>query len=101
MPEHLHLIIAKRNGSPIASSLLVVDHSSSKAYGRYWKVVRKVNTKWRVGFCLPAFNLPTGYKTRALLRQSDTFWIVNTKVLVHIYVNELSEHSPLKSSKVS
>jgi predicted N-acyltransferase len=42
MPEHLHLIIAERHGSPIASSLLVVDHPSSKAYGRYWGALERV-----------------------------------------------------------
>lgn len=36
MPDHLHLIIAKREGRPIASALLVVDRQHSKAYGRYW-----------------------------------------------------------------
>lgn len=36
MPDHLHLIIAKRDGQAIASVLLVVDRDLGKAYGRYW-----------------------------------------------------------------
>ena len=36
MPENFHLIIACREERPIASSLLVIDQLTSKAYGRYW-----------------------------------------------------------------
>ncbi len=36
LPNHLHLIVAKRDGQAIASALLVVDRDASKAYGRYW-----------------------------------------------------------------
>jgi predicted N-acyltransferase len=39
MPEHFHLIIATADQRPIASSLLVVDHMTSKVYGRYWGAV--------------------------------------------------------------
>ena len=42
MPENFHLIIANFNGRPIASSLLVVDRSSAKAYGRYWGAIEHI-----------------------------------------------------------
>ena len=38
MPEHLHLIVAEKEGRPVAASLLVVDKKAPTptAYGRYW-----------------------------------------------------------------
>jgi predicted N-acyltransferase len=40
MPENIHLIFAKRNNIPIASSLLVHDHDT--LYGRYWGCLEQV-----------------------------------------------------------
>ncbi len=40
MPEHILLIIAERNGRPIASSLLI--HDSHTLYGRYWGAIEQV-----------------------------------------------------------
>lgn len=40
MPQNLLLIIAERDGKPIASSLLV--HSASTMYGRYWGALEDV-----------------------------------------------------------
>ncbi len=42
MPENLHLIIAERNDTPIAASLLVVDPIGSKAYDRYWGAIEHI-----------------------------------------------------------
>lgn len=42
MPENFHLIIASQNGKAIASSLLVVDRLTSKAYGRYWGAIKHI-----------------------------------------------------------
>lgn len=40
MPENILLIIAERDGRPIASSLLI--HSKSTMYGRYWGALEEV-----------------------------------------------------------
>lgn len=40
MPEHLLLIIAERDGAPIASSLVL--HDSDTLYGRYWGAIEHV-----------------------------------------------------------
>lgn len=42
MPENLHLIIATRDERPIATSLLVIDRLTSKAYGRYWGAIEYI-----------------------------------------------------------
>jgi len=39
MSENFHLIIACKDERPIASSLLVIDRFTSKAYGRYWGAI--------------------------------------------------------------
>jgi uncharacterized protein len=41
MPRNLHLIVAKREGQAIASALLAIDRELSKAYGRYWGCVEQ------------------------------------------------------------
>ncbi len=40
LPDHLVLVIARRDGRPIASSLLVIDHD--RVYGRYWGAIEQV-----------------------------------------------------------
>ncbi|MBU3617253.1 GNAT family N-acetyltransferase [Polynucleobacter sp. JS-Polo-80-F4] len=129
MPNNLHLIIAERNGSPIASSLLVVDPTTSKAYGRYWGAIEHV----------PCLHFETAYYQAieyCIAHQIQTFeggaqgehkmargFLPKTiqsahfiadpqfaKAVQHFldrehqgigaYVDELAEHSPLKSSKV-
>lgn len=42
MPQNIHLVIAEEAGSPIASSLAIIDPICSKAYGRYWGAVKHV-----------------------------------------------------------
>jgi predicted N-acyltransferase len=129
MPENLHLIIAERAGNPIAASLLVVDTTSSKAYGRYWGAIEHV----------PCLHFETAYYQAieyCIANQIQTFeggaqgehkmargFLPTTiqsahfiadpqfaKAVQHFlnrehqgigaYVDELAEHSPLKSSKV-
>jgi predicted N-acyltransferase len=129
MPENLHLIIAERAGNPIAASLLVVDATSSKAYGRYWGAIEHV----------PLLHFETAYYQAieyCIANQIQTFeggaqgehkmargFLPTTiqsahfiadpqfaKAVQHFlnrehqgigaYVDELAEHSPLKSSKV-
>ena len=129
MPENLHLIIAERSGNPIAASMLVVDQTSSKAYGRYWGAIEHV----------PCLHFETAYYQAieyCIANQIQTFeggaqgehkmargFLPTTiqsahfiadpqfaKAVQHFlnrehqgigtYVDELAEHSPLKSSKV-
>ena len=129
MPENLHLIIAERSGIPIAASMLVVDPTSSKAYGRYWGAVEHI----------PCLHFETAYYQAieyCIANQIQTFeggaqgehkmargFLPTTiqsahfiadpqfaKAVQHFlnrehqgigaYVDELAEHSPLKSSKV-
>ena len=129
MPENLHLIIAERSGQPIAASMLVVDPTSSKAYGRYWGAIEHV----------PCLHFETAYYQAieyCIANQIQTFeggaqgehkmargFLPTTiqsahfiadpqfaKAVQHFlnrehqgigaYVDELAEHSPLKSSKV-
>ena len=129
MPENLHLIIAERAGDPIAASMLVVDPTNSKAYGRYWGAIDHV----------PCLHFETAYYQAieyCIANQIQTFeggaqgehkmargFLPTTiqsahfiadpqfaKAVQHFlnrehqgigaYVDELAEHSPLKSSKV-
>ena len=129
MPENLHLIIAQRNGNPIAASLLVVDQNNSKAYGRYWGTLEHI----------PCLHFETAYYQAieyCISKQIQTFeggaqgehkmargFLPTTIQSAHFiadprfasavkhfldrehlgigaYVDELAEHSPLKSTKV-
>lgn len=42
MPEHCLLFVAERNGTPIASSLVLLDPRTRIAYGRYWGATEHV-----------------------------------------------------------
>jgi predicted N-acyltransferase len=129
MPENLHLIIAERSGNPIATSMLVVDPASSKAYGRYWGAIEHVpclhfETAYyqAIEYCIAqkvqTFEggaqgehkmargfLPTTIQSAHFIADPQF-----TKAVQHFlnrehqaigaYVDELAEHSPLKSSKV-
>jgi uncharacterized protein len=129
MPENLHIIIAERSGNPIAASMLVVDPTSSKVYGRYWGAIEHV----------PCLHFETAYYQAieyCITNQIQTFeggaqgehkmargFLPTTihsahfiadpqfaKAVQHFlnrehqgigaYIDELAEHSPLKSSKV-
>lgn len=102
MPENLHLIVAERAGNRIAASLLVIDHKTAKAYGRYWgaiehipclhfetayirelntafhtryrplKVAHKVSTRWRAASYPPRFNQRISLLIHALLKPYNT-----------------------------
>lgn len=129
MPENLHLIIAERSGIPIAASMLVVDPISSKAYGRYWGAVEHVpclhfETAYyqAIEYCIAnqiqtfeggaqgEHKMARGFLPMTI--QSAHF-IADpqfAKAVQHFlnrehqgigaYVDELAEHSPLKSTKV-
>jgi predicted N-acyltransferase len=129
MPEHLHLIIAERRGAPIASSLLVVDKANSKAYGRYWGAIERVpclhfETAYyqAIEYCITEdiqtfeggaqgeHKMARGFLPTTI---QSAHWINDprfAKAVGHFlererqgigaYVDELAEHSPLKSTKV-
>ena len=129
MPENLHLIIAERAGNPIAASMLVVDPKNSKAYGRYWGAVEHVpclhfETAYyqAIEYCISekiqTFEggaqgehkmargfLPTTIQSAHFI--ADPKFAKAVQHFLHrehqgigAYVDELAEHSPLKSSKV-
>ncbi|WP_371743889.1 GNAT family N-acetyltransferase [Polynucleobacter sp. JS-JIR-II-b4] len=129
LPENLHLIIAERNGNPIAASLLVVDPTSSKAYGRYWGAIEHVpclhfETAYyqAIEYCISnqiqAFEggaqgehkmargfLPTTIQSAHFIADPQfakavQHFLDREHQGIGAYVDELAEHSPLKSSKV-
>ncbi|MBU3639080.1 N-acetyltransferase [Polynucleobacter sp. AP-RePozz3-80-G7] len=129
MPENLHLIIAESNGYPIAASLLIVDPISSKAYGRYWGAIEHVpclhfETAYyqAIEYCISneihTFEggaqgehkmargfLPTTIQSAHFIADPQfakavQHFLDREHQGIGAYVDELAEHSPLKSSKV-
>ena len=129
MPENLHLIIAQRNNRPIAASLLVVDTISSKAYGRYWGAIEHVpllhfETAYyqAIEYCIEhgiqTFEggaqgehkmargfLPTTIHSAHFIAdprfaKAVKHFLEREHQGIGAYVDELAEHSPLKSTKV-
>jgi predicted N-acyltransferase len=131
MPEYLHLIIAEKEGYPIAASLLVVDKKARipTAYGRYWGSIEYI----------PCLHFETAYyqaieyciregiqvfeggaqgqhkMARGFLPVTvqSAHWIKDPEFATAVerflkresagigaYVDELAEHSPLKSTTV-
>lgn len=130
MPENLHLIIASRNSRRVACSMLVVDKENANAYGRYWGAIEYVNclhfeTAYyqAIEYCIRE-NIQTfeggaqgeHKMARGFLPKTihSAHWIADPQFAKAIklflqrehqgmaaYVDELSEHSPLKSPKVT
>ncbi len=129
MPENLHLIIAERSGKPIAASMLVVDSKSSKVYGRYWGAIEHVpclhfETAYyqAIEYCIAnqiqTFEggaqgehkmargfLPTTIQSAHFIADSQfakavQHFLNREHQGIGAYVDELAEHSPLKSTKV-
>jgi predicted N-acyltransferase len=129
MPENLHLIIAQRNQIPIAASLLVVDKSSSKAYGRYWGSLEYIpclhfETAYyqAIEYCIEhgiqtfeggaqgEHKMARGFLPTTLQSAHFIADPAFSRAVKHFldrehqgmaaYVDELAEHSPLKSTKV-
>ena len=130
MPENLHLIIAKREEDRIAASLLVVDSIASKVYGRYWGALEHVpclhfETAYyqAIEYCIDhgiqtfeggaqgEHKMARGFLPTTI---QSAHWINDPRFSVAIerflereregigaYVDELAEHTPLKSTKVS
>ena len=129
LPENLHLIIAQRNDIPIAASLLVVDKQSSKAYGRYWGAIERIpclhfETAYyqAIEYCIAqgiqTFEggaqgehkmargfLPTTIQSAHFIQdprfaKAVAHFLEREHQGIGAYVDELAEHSPLKSTKV-
>ena len=129
MPENFHLIIAAQNNKPIASSLLVVDHLTSKAYGRYWGAIEHIPCLHfelayyqAIEYCIKEgieifeggaqgeHKMARGFLPTTL---QSAHWIEDHGFSNAVkrflerehegmaaYVDELEQHIPLKSSKV-
>ena len=129
LPDNLHLIVAQRNSLPIASSLLVVDTITSKAYGRYWGALEHIpllhfETAYyqAIEYCInngiQTFEggaqgehkmargfLPTTIQSAHLIEdprfaKAVEHFLAREHQGIKSYVDELAEHSPLKSNKV-
>ena len=130
MPENLHLIIAMREEDRIAASLLVVDSIASKVYGRYWGALEHVpclhfETAYyqAIEYCIDhgiqtfeggaqgEHKMARGFLPTTI---QSAHWINDPRFSVAIerflereregigaYIDELAEHTPLKSTKVS
>ena len=129
MPDNLHLIIAQRDQTPIAASLLVVDKDSSKAYGRYWGAIEHIpclhfetayyqaieycieegiqifeggaqgEHKMARGF-LPTTIQSAHYIADPKFAKAVKHFLEREHQGIAAYVDELAEHSPLKSTTV-
>jgi predicted N-acyltransferase len=129
MPEHFHLIIASRDESPIASSLLVVDKVTSKAYGRYWGAIEylpclhfELAYYQAIEYCIKEgiqtfeggaqgeHKMARGFLPITI---QSAHWLADPSFSAAVkrfldrehegmaaYVDELEQHIPLKSSKV-
>lgn len=129
LPENLHLIVAQKNDVPIASSLLVIDKTASKAYGRYWGALEHIpllhfETAYyqAIEYCIArgiqTFEggaqgehkmargfLPTTIQSAHFIKdprfaKAIEHFLVREHQGIAVYVDELAEHSPLKSTKV-
>ena len=129
MPDNLHLIIAEKNGAPIAASLLVVDRLSGKVFGRYWGAKVHIpclhfETAYyqAIEYCITqgiqTFEggaqgehkmargfLPTTIQSAHLIQdprfaKAVAHFLEREHQGIGAYVDELAEHSPLKSTKV-
>jgi predicted N-acyltransferase len=130
MPNNLHLIVASKDGERIACSLLIVDKTNAKAYGRYWGSIKYVDclhfeTAYyqAIEYCIREniqvfeggaqgeHKMARGFMPTTI---HSAHWIANPQFSEAIklflrrehagiaaYVDELSEHSPLKSSTLT
>jgi predicted N-acyltransferase len=124
MPEHLHLIIARRNGKAIASSLIV--HNETTVFGRYWGALDTVpclhfETAYyqAIEFCiekkienfeggaqgehkiargfLPKKTYSAHHLSEPAFADAVALFLQREKVGIEQYMNELNEHNPFKT----
>lgn len=127
MPEHWLLIVAERQGRPIACSLIAVDATQQTAYGRYWGALERVDClHFDLCYYQPLrWCIDHGYRrfeggaqgehklARALLpvRASSAHWLAHPafadaishalnreRQAVDGHLAELARHSPFKQS---
>ncbi len=129
MPENLHLIIASKDGAPIASALLIVDKENATAYGRYWGAIEYVpclhfelSYYQAIEYCIREgiqtleggaqgeHKMARGFMPKTI---QSAHWLADQQFSnavklylkrehagIAAYVDELAEHTPLKSTKV-
>lgn len=129
MPENFHLIIACSDKRPIASSLLVIDRFTSKAYGRYWGAIEylpclhfELAYYQAIEYCIKEgiqtfeggaqgeHKMARGFLPTTI---QSAHWIADPEFSNAVkrflerehegmaaYVDELEQHIPLKSTKV-
>ena len=129
MPANLHLIIASKDGSPIASALLIVDKENASAYGRYWGAIEYVpclhfelSYYQAIEYCIREgiqtleggaqgeHKMARGFMPKTI---QSAHWLADQQFSnavklylkrehagIAAYVDELAEHTPLKSTKV-
>lgn len=124
MPEHLHLIIALKNGKAIASSLII--HNDSSVFGRYWGALETVpclhfETAYyqAIEFCiankienfeggaqgehkiargfLPKKTYSAHYLSEPAFSDAVALFLQREKVGIEQNMNELNEHNPFKA----
>jgi predicted N-acyltransferase len=132
MPQHLHLIIAEKEGRSIAASLLVIDKEApiTTAYGRYWGSIEYIpclhfetayyqaieycikegirvfeggaqgQHKMARGFLPVTVQSAHWIKDPEFAKAVERF-LIRERAGVGAYVDELAEHSPLKSTTLS
>lgn len=124
MPQHILLIVAERNGKPIASSLLI--HTEDTLYGRYWGAIEHVpclhfetayyqplefciaqgigcfeggaqgEHKMARGF-LPQKTWSAHWLAHPAFADAIDRFLQQEKGGIDAYIDELSEHSPFRS----
>ena len=130
IPNNLHLIVASRDSQRVACVLLIVDKPNAKAYGRYWGAIEHIDclhfeTAYyqAIEYCIQE-NIQTfegGAQGEHKMARGfmpttihSAHWIADPQFSKAIklflerehqgitaYVDELAEHSPLKSSTVT
>jgi predicted N-acyltransferase len=125
MPQNVLLVIAERNGKPIASSLLI--HDSTTLYGRYWGAVEyhpclhfetayyqplefciqhgiasfeggaQGEHKMARGF-LPQKTWSAHWLRNPGFAEEVEHYLAQESGSISLYVDELNEHSPFKKS---
>jgi predicted N-acyltransferase len=127
MPEHWLMFVAHRDGTPVASSLIVVDDASRCAWGRYWGCTVQVPClHFEACYYQPlAWCLDKGYRrfeggaqgehkmARGLLpvRTFSAHWLADPRFAsavadflaqegagIEDYVSELRERNPFKGA---
>jgi hypothetical protein len=128
MPDNILLIVAERDGEPVASSLVI--HDDTTLYGRYWGAVEEIPClHFETAYYQPLeFCIAQGIRTfeggaqgehkmaRGFLPQKtwSAHWLAHSSFAeaierflqrenggIEIYIDDLNEHNPFKTVKNS